>query len=108
MPRCLQIHAADNVATLLEDASAGRADVVGGTAAVAIDLCEPIALGHKVALRAIALDAPIVKYGVTIAIATRAIAPGEWVHLQNCKSLVDERSQTLDLKTGAPKDNVYE
>jgi altronate dehydratase small subunit len=108
MTRCLRIHPADNVATLLDDANAERVEVLGAREKQTIELSAPIALGHKAALTAIAMNAPIVKYGVTIGVATSAIAAGEWVHLQNCRSRVDERSQSLDPHTGAPGDNSYE
>jgi hypothetical protein len=49
-----------------------------------------------------------VKYGVEIGEATTAIVPGDWVHLHNCGSKLDARSNTLDLHTGAPKDTLYE
>jgi altronate dehydratase small subunit len=107
MLRCLRIHAADNVATMLQDANAESVEVLGAAAIRTINLREPVALGHKIALSAIAVNEPVVKYGVTIGIATRSIAPGEWVHLQNCRSQVDERSQKLDPRTGAPGDNPY-
>jgi altronate dehydratase len=100
MQQCFKIHPGDNVATLIEDASGGELQVVGGPS---LSACEPIPLGHKVALLAIACDSPVIKYGVTIGLATRDIQPGEWVHLHNCKSLLDERSSTLDLHTGVPK-----
>jgi altronate dehydratase small subunit len=99
MLRCLRIHAADNVATMLQDANAESVEVLGAAAIHTIELREPVALGHKIE--------PVVKYGVTIGIATRAIAAGDWVHLQNCRSQVDQRSQKLDPRTGAPGDNPY-
>jgi len=108
MARCLRIHAADNVATMLHDAKAERVEVLGAAAKQTIELRAPVALGHKVALTPIAMNEPIVKYGVTIGIASKDIAAGEWVHLQNCRSRVDRRSQTLDPHTGAPGDNPYE
>ncbi len=39
--------------------------------------------GHKVALRPIAVDAPIRRYGQIIGFASKAILPGEHVHLHN-------------------------
>jgi len=39
---------------------------------------------------------------VVIGIATRRIEPGEWVHLHNCRSQLDERSGSFDVQTGAP------
>jgi hypothetical protein len=52
-------------------------------------------------------DVPIVKFGVPIGLSTAPILRGQWVHLHNCRSQVDERSSHLDLKTGAAKDTPY-
>jgi len=45
-----------------------------------------LGLGHKIARRAIARDAPVIKYGARIGTATRDIAPGTHVHLHNLRS----------------------
>jgi altronate dehydratase small subunit len=110
MLRCFRINPADNVATMLDDANAagGVANVLGGDGVISVELREPIALGHKVALRDIATGAPIIKFGVTIGRAFKDIRAGDWVHLQNCCSEFDERSGTLDLQTGAATDTKYE
>ena len=50
----------------------------------------------------------IIKYGVPIGAATEDISKGSWVHLHVMKSLYDERSSHLDVKTGAPMDTRYE
>ena len=102
--RCFQIHPDDNVATLLDDAPAGPLVVLGASAGVSLSAREAISRGHKVALVDIAADAAVVKFGVRIGHATRAIARGEWIHLHNLASDVDHRSGTLDLHTGAPTD----
>ncbi len=48
------------------------------------------------------------KYGVSIGYATTPIRAGQWVHLHNCASYFDERSNTLDGQTGAPTETeVY-
>ena len=104
---CFQIADADNVATLLADASPGVVPIRGKAELSEIRLTEPIKVGHKVALRAIADGEAVVKYGVIIGVATRPIAPGEWVHLHNCRSLCDELSSSLDHETGARNDKQY-
>jgi hypothetical protein len=110
MLRCFRINPIDNVATMLDDATAagGVANVLGGDGASSIELREPIALGHKVALADIPTGQTITKFGVTIGRASKDIRAGEWVHLQNCSSEFDERSGTLDLVTGAATDTKYE
>ncbi len=106
--RCFVLHPADNVATMLVDAPAGAAVAVAGQGGRhEVRLGEPVALGHKVALSAIGADRPVMKFGVPIGRATRDIAAGEWVHLHNCASFLDERSGTLDLQTGAATDTRY-
>jgi len=102
MTRCFQIHARDNVATLLDDAE-GMVKVVGPQPQELL-LLEPIALGHKAALQDIRAGEPVIKYGVRIGHATRDIARGAWVHLHNLASDLDERSGSLDLHSGAPTD----
>lgn len=106
--KAFQVKPADNVATLLEDAPAGgRVEVLGPAPCVA-EPREPLELGHKIALREIPAGESVVKYGVPIGIATRPIHPGDWVHLHNCASRVDERSSTLDVSTGATTDMAYD
>ena len=104
---CFQIAEADNVATLLADADPGVVSIHGKDGLGEIKLTEPIKIGHKVAVRAIADGSAVVKYGVTIGVATRPIAPGEWVHLHNCRSLCDALSSSLDHETGARDDTPY-
>ncbi|MGO9968018.1 MAG: UxaA family hydrolase [Bryobacteraceae bacterium] len=108
MVKAFQVKAEDNVATLLEDGGADGAVEVLGAAPSVVELREPVVLGHKIALREIPAGDPVVKFGVPIGVATRPIHPGEWVHLQNCASRVDERSSTLDVSTGATTDMAYD
>jgi len=119
LARCFQVNSADNVATSLDDAEPGFCEVLGrsdsneserlGTAAAPrVALREPIKLGHKVALADIATGEAVVKFGVPIGRASVAIRKGQWVHLHNCASFLDERSQTLDVHSGATTDTVYE
>ncbi|MDB5326098.1 MAG: hypothetical protein JWM57_1667 [Phycisphaerales bacterium] len=104
-PRCFRVHPADNVATLLDDAVAGEAQLVGGET---LPIHEPIKLGHKIALSDMAAGQTITKFGVPIGHASRNIGRGEWVHLHNCESNFDTRSGGLDLHTGAATDTKYE
>jgi hypothetical protein len=101
------INAEDNVITLLENAASGPVAVVGETQIKCLELGEPIESGHKVALRTIPAGETVIKYGISIGLATQTIEAGRWVHLHNCRSNLDARSSTLDLKTGAPSDTKY-
>lgn len=101
--RAFQINASDNVATLLDDTSSGKVQILGA-GAEPIQSLEKILRGHKIALRDIAANEPVIKFGVRIGHATQSIKRGAWVHLHNLASDMDERSGTLDLHSGAPTD----
>lgn len=82
-PRALVLSAADNVATVLNGATAGVVLAYeGGTVTCAGD----VPSGHKVALVPIPRGGKIIKFGVSIGSATRDIAVGEHVHVQNLAS----------------------
>src|SRR5262245_60066218 len=105
--RCFKINPADNVATMLDDASGGPVEVLG-QAGLNITLSEPVKIGHKIAICDISAGQNVIKFGVPIGRASRNIRAGQWVHLHNLTSDFDERSQTLDLHTGAATDTKYE
>jgi altronate dehydratase small subunit len=107
-PFAFQINAADNVATLLESAKTGPVIVRGSAEEKQIVALEAIEHGHKIAIAAIAPGENITKFGVVIGAATCAIQQGEWVHLHNCSSRLDERSNAFDVRTGVPEDVTYE
>jgi hypothetical protein len=105
--RGLRLHPDDNVVTLLENTAPGPIEIIGERAGTTVEVGEPVTAGHKVALRALEAGTAVVKYGVTIGLATEPIAAGAWVHTHNCKSRLDERSHTLDRHTGAATDTPY-
>lgn len=107
VPRAFRIAPLDNVATLLDDGEEGPLAILGEGSGNG-QLRERIKLGHKVALQDLAEGAPIIKFGIPIGRASKPIGIGTWVHLHNCKSFFDERSQTLDLHTGGATDTAYE
>ena len=74
------LHADDDVAVVGLDTAAGTVLTIGDRELRTIDA---ITSGHKVALRAIATDEPVRKYGQAIGYATAPIAPGEHVHVHN-------------------------
>ena len=74
----------DNVAVALCDLKAGQeVTLMDGRA---LTLLEDIDFGHKVAVRTILQGEKVLKYGLPIGSATRNIAAGEHVHVQNIKS----------------------
>lgn len=96
----------DNVATLLNEVKEGTNVRLVGETDVSATLIsrQDIPAAHKIARTSINAGEPVLKYGHRIGHATCQIAEGEWVHLHNCASDVDERSNALDLHTGAPED----
>ena len=70
------INPLDNVAVALRDLKKG--EVHEG-----VELCEDITKGHKFALRAIKKGEEVIKYGSSIAYATRDIPAGAHVHTHN-------------------------
>jgi hypothetical protein len=105
--KCYQVHPEDNVAVLLQDSTSESIDVIGGTRPTIVAR-QSIKLGHKIAVAGIAEGAPILKFGVPIGFATASISEGDWVHLHNCRSQLDERSAKLDVHSGAAGDTIYE
>lgn len=107
--RVFQIDEKDNVATALTEIPKGAtAEIIGEAEMHEIYAVDAIPVGHKIALRDIQKDEPIVKYGVVIGSANADIGRGTWVHLHVMHSNYDERSSHLDVVTGAPKDTKYE
>lgn len=83
----IQIHPNDNVAVMLDDIAQGEKVSVEGGEVVSN---EPIMRGHKIALRDIAEGDPVVKYGNVIAVATKNIKAGDWVHTHNVRTNLSE------------------
>lgn len=79
--RYLVITSLDNVAVALTDLQRGED--------VPLRLLEDIPRGHKVALRDIPSGAEVIKYGLPIGTATRAIRAGERVHTHNLRTGLD-------------------
>ena len=84
--RCIVLRENDSVAVLPEGGSAGSRL---SFAARELFLKETIAPGHKVALRDIAEGERVMKYGFSIGVASRPIAAGEHVHVQNVRSALE-------------------
>lgn len=74
------LNPADNVAIARIALPAGQEVQTGKSSIITRD---SIPAGHKVALRHIAPDEKVFRYGNVIGFATRAIEPGEHVHIHN-------------------------
>ena len=79
MPDFIHIHPNDNVAVALHPIPAGT--VFQGVTANA-----DIPQGHKMALKPLAENDQVIKYGFSIGHATAAVNPGDWVHTHNMKT----------------------
>ena len=78
----------DNVATALRDLHPGETVfVVCGPHSRTYPVLEFVAYGHKIAVRDIAREANVIKYGEVIGRAVVAIAAGRHVHVHNVESL---------------------
>ena len=75
-PRLIRVHADDNVAVIVNEGGLPA----GTKLASGLELREAIPETHKVALADLAKGDAIVRYGVPIGYANRAIARGSWVH----------------------------
>lgn len=82
-PRLLRLHSADNVLTVIATLEAGDRLQFG---AESVTVPARLALGHKVAARAIAAGEKIIKYGAPIGSATESIEAGAHVHTHNLRS----------------------
>ncbi|GAA1976025.1 altronate dehydratase family protein [Isoptericola halotolerans] len=77
----LVLREGDDVAVATRDlAPDDRAVAPDGTAVVVLDA---VPRGHKIALRQVAVGAPVRKYGQVIGVATADVAPGAHVHSHN-------------------------
>jgi altronate dehydratase len=80
----LIIHPRDNVAVALRKLEDGETAVAKETEG--FPTLEEIPASHKIALRDISKGEEIIKYGETVAVSTRDIKKGEWVHTHNLES----------------------
>ena len=80
----LIIHPRDNVAVALIALAAGEAAVAQGVDG--LTALSDIPASHKIALADVPAGGEIIKYGETVAISTRDIKRGEWVHGHNLES----------------------
>jgi len=80
----LIIHSTDNVAVALKTLGVGEIAVAKGIEG--FRALEEIPASHKIALQNISKGEEIIKYGEIVAVSTRDIKKGEWVHTYNLES----------------------
>jgi len=93
-PPYLRLHARDNVVTALRPLTPGEA--IEG-----VRVRAPIPAGHKMATGPLAAGDLVVKYANSIAVATRAIAAGDHVHVHNA-AMPHQLGPRHDKQMGAP------
>jgi altronate hydrolase len=86
MKKAIRIEPEDNVAVVAQDTAAGETLECAGERLTAKDA---VPLGHKIALSRIPRGERIVKYAVTIGLASCDIAPGAHVHSQNVEDITN-------------------
>lgn len=82
----LRLNEADNVAVVLQDIKVDEAIRIADVVEPVIAL-KAIPYGHKIAIRAIAKNERIIKYGECMGIATDDIALGDHAHVHNIRGL---------------------
>ena len=92
-PDLLVLREGDDVAVATRDLAPG--EDAAPAAGPAVRVRDRVPRGHKVALRAAAVGAPVRKYGQVIGVATADIAPGEHVHAHNLGYEEGERRHEL-------------
>jgi len=75
-PLTIRMHERDNVAIVANDGGLPPGTLLPG----GLVLVDRVPQGHKVALADIAADAPVLRYGIPIGHALKAITAGSWVH----------------------------
>lgn len=83
LPPLLLLHPDDNILVARRDIAAGENVEIDGESFV---VPAAIELGHKLARRALAAEARVLKYGAPIGSMKSAVARGEHVHMHNLKS----------------------
>ncbi len=93
-PRLMLLSPGDTVYVLRDQIAAGEAVMVEG---IAVSFPQALGLGHKIARLAVVSGDRMIKYGAPIGRASRAIAPGDHVHLHN---LISDYTPTYALNKG--------
>ncbi len=86
MAELLRITPKDNVAVALSAIDAGTALTADGIAVTALN---DIPAGHKIALRDIAKDEKVIKYGFPIGYAKEDVKAGQHIHVHNLHTCLD-------------------
>jgi LDH2 family malate/lactate/ureidoglycolate dehydrogenase len=95
--RAVLLQPDDDVAAVLDNVATDTAVTVvlgsSGKALRRLTVRQDIPFGHKVAVRKVAKDDPVRRYGFPIGIATQEISEGEHVHSHNMRSRLSPASK---------------
>ena len=97
-PLTIKVHPTDNVAIVVNSGGLPSGTVFDD----GLTLREHVPQGHKVALVAIAQDAPILRYGEVIGYAMKPIPPGSWIEESLVRLPEAPPLDTLPLATKVP------
>ena len=98
VPRYIRIHQRDNVAIVVD----AEGLPAGTELPDGLVLRDNIPQAHKLALRNIEAGEPVVRYGHTIALATRALKAGSWVREDSLEVPSPPELDNLPLATATP------
>ena len=89
VPSFLAHKEGDSVAVAMRELSPGPVEggYLVGPESITIELQESVPLGHKFALHDISEGDEIVEYGVRVALASKPISAGQYVHVHNVRSI---------------------
>ncbi|MEO8498658.1 MAG: UxaA family hydrolase, partial [Planctomycetota bacterium] len=76
----IYLNAQDNICVAARPLAGGSLIEAGGSQ---IKVETPVPMGHKIAIKPIAKDEPVRKYGQIIGFASEPIKAGSWVHSHN-------------------------
>lgn len=82
-PAAIRLSPTDNVVVCCRTLASGETFAIDGHV---LTVVEPVPIGHKLALVALAPGDKVLKYGMPIGSMTAAATPGGWVHIHNMKS----------------------
>ncbi len=90
----IRINPADNVVVALQDIEKGTVINADGPdkSEEGVTVLENVGRGHKIAIRDISKDEPVIKYGSQIGLATDDIKAGSRVHTHNVRTALSEGS----------------
>jgi galactarate dehydratase len=98
LPHTIRMNALDNVAIVANDGGLAAGTVLNN----GLVLVDKVPQGHKVALVDLVADAPVLRYGIPIGYAIKAIPAGSWVH-ERLLSMPDARElDNLPIATVKP------